>query len=134
MGCLQGDLCRLYFQPDDNCSLSPYCTTSIKDRRISKVSYNRLQCWDSHLPELDAAARYKAIFITGSHYSAYEDLLWIDKLVVWLRDFVLETEHGTKIVAVCFGCQVTMHALISVLTQPECAEPYRMPICLVVST
>ena len=74
------------------------------------MSYNCLQCWNGDLPELAAAARYNAIFITGSHYSAYEELPWIDNLVVWLHDFILGQKHDTKIVAVCFGCQVTTHA------------------------
>lgn len=65
-----------------------------------------MQCWDGELPELATAAQYKAIFITGSHYSAYEDLPWIDRLVAWLHDFVIGAQHDTKIVAVCFGSQV----------------------------
>ena len=93
------------------------------------MSYDCLQCWNGDLPELAAAARYKAIFITGSHYSAYEQLLWIDNLVVWLHDFVLGTKHDTKIVAVCFGCQVTMHALSCVLMQTKYAAPSFMAVC-----
>ena len=62
-----------------------------------------LQCWDGQLPDLAAAAQYRAIFITGSHYSAYEDLPWINNLVAWLHTFVTGTACATKIVAVCFG-------------------------------
>lgn len=69
-----------------------------------------MQCWNSELPELAAAAKYKAIFITGSHYSAYEDLLWLNNLVAWLHDFVIGAPCATKIVAVCFGSQVTFRA------------------------
>ena len=65
-----------------------------------------LQCWDGQLPGLVAAAQYRAIFITGSHYSAYEDLPWISNLVAWLHSFVMEASCATKIVAVCFGSQV----------------------------
>ena len=110
MGCVQGDPCWLCSQPDENCSLNLSCKHSIKGRCFDKVSYNCLQCWNGDLPELAAAARYNAIFITGSHYSAYEELPWIDNLVVWLHDFILRRKHDTKIVAVCFGCQVTTHA------------------------
>ena len=76
-----------------------------------------LQCWNSELPELAAAHQYKAIFITGSHYSAYVDLPWINNLVTWLHDFVIEQEAATKIVAVCFGCQVTLHRKLSMACQ-----------------
>ena len=96
------------------------------------MSYDCLQCWNGDLPELAAAARYKAIFITGSHYSAYEQLPWIDNLVVWLHDFIFVGKHDTKIVAVCFGCQVTMHALNCMLRQNGNAAPYSMPVCVLV--
>lgn len=69
-----------------------------------------MQCWDGELPELAAAAKYKAIFITGSHYSAYDDLPWLHNLVAWLHDFVIGPPCATKIVAVCFGSQVTFWA------------------------
>ena len=69
-----------------------------------------LQCWDGQLPEVAAAAQYRAIFITGSHYSAYEELPWINNLVIWLHGFVTCAAGATKIVAVCFGSQVTFTA------------------------
>ena len=121
MGCVQGDSRWLYFQPDNNRSLTLFCKDSIKGRCIDKVSYKCLQCWSGELPE--PASRYKAIFITGSHYSAYEELPWIDNLVVWLHDFILRGKHDTKIVAVCFGCQVTTHALNCMLMQTGNAAP-----------
>lgn len=65
-----------------------------------------MQCWDGKLPGLEDAEQYRGIFITGSHYSAYEDLPWINNLAEWLRSF-LQRQHSTRIVAVCFGSQVT---------------------------
>ena len=72
-----------------------------------------LQCWDGQLPDLAAAAQYRAIFITGSHYSAYEDLPWISNLVAWLHSFVMGASCATKIVAVCFGSQVISSVSVS---------------------
>ena len=71
-----------------------------------------LQCWDGQLPSLAAAAQYRAIFITGSHYSAYEELPWINDLVAWLHSFVMEAASATKIVAVCFGSQVRCSSFV----------------------
>ena len=64
------------------------------------------QCWRGELPNLATANRYTGIFISGSHYSAYQELQWIADLAAWLHAFLTETEHDTRIVAVCFGSQV----------------------------
>ena len=64
------------------------------------------QCWRGELPDLATANQYTGIFISGSHYSAYEELQWIADLAAWLRALLTETEHDTRIVAVCFGSQV----------------------------
>ncbi len=82
-----------------------------------------LQCWDGQLPDLAAAAQYRAIFITGSHYSAYEDLPWINNLVAWLHTFVTGTACATKIVAVCFGSQVRSSASVSSIYNLCLAHP-----------
>ncbi|CAL8462667.1 g2200 [Coccomyxa elongata] len=74
------------------------------------ASWDVFKCWDKDLPDLEAAEQYRGIFISGSHYSAYEDVPWINDLVTWLRDFV-ERQHSTRIVAVCFGSQVLARAL-----------------------
>lgn len=67
-----------------------------------------LQCWKGELPDLaTAASKYRGIFISGSHYSAYSELQWIADLAAWLRAFLQEQEHDTRIVSVCFGSQVT---------------------------
>ena len=77
------------------------------------------QCWDGQLPELGAARQYSGIFISGSHYSAYEDLPWIADLAAWLRAFLTEGDHETRIVAVCFGGQVLCSASSGVARRCE---------------
>jgi GMP synthase-like glutamine amidotransferase len=64
-----------------------------------------MQCWNGELPDLAMAHNFQAIFITGSHYSAYEEHDWIGNLITWLHEFLLQ-DSTTKIVAVCFGSQV----------------------------
>ncbi|BDA46536.1 probable gamma-glutamyl peptidase 4 at N-terminal half [Coccomyxa sp. Obi] len=76
----------------------------------TEASWDVFKCWDKELPDLRVAEQYRGIFISGSHYSAYEDLPWINDLVTWLHDFV-DRQHSTRIVAVCFGCQVLARAL-----------------------
>lgn len=75
------------------------------------------QCWNGELPSLEAAEQYRGIFITGSHFSAYEELAWIDSLMTWLHNF-LQREHSTRIVAVCFGCQVGVQWLVRTISWP----------------
>ncbi|EIE24368.1 hypothetical protein COCSUDRAFT_83672 [Coccomyxa subellipsoidea C-169] len=76
----------------------------------AKATWDIFKCWDGELPGLEAAEQFVGIFITGSHFSAYEDMPWISALMTWLHDF-LQREHSTRIVAVCFGSQVAARAL-----------------------
>lgn len=65
-----------------------------------------MQCWAGELPSLEESKNFDAIFIGGSHYSAYEPLPWIDQLRSWIKSFIACKEQTAKMVAVCFGCQV----------------------------
>jgi GMP synthase-like glutamine amidotransferase len=49
-----------------------------------------------------------AILLTGSRYSAYEDAVWILKLVDFTRKAI---EVGVKVVGICFGHQIVARAL-----------------------
>ena len=80
-----------------------------------------IQCWDGQLPDTGAANQYSGIFISGSHYSAYEELPWIADLAAWLRAFLTEGDHDTRIVAVCFGGQVPVPYILRSLAC--CCEP-----------
>lgn len=65
-----------------------------------------MQCYNSEFPTLEAARKYKVIFVSGSHYSVYEDLHWIEELCEWIRAFMHSDAVG-KLVGICFGNQVT---------------------------
>lgn len=41
----------------------------------------------------------------GGHYSAYQDLPWINELAAWLRD-AAQQYPGVKFAGICFGCQI----------------------------
>ncbi|KAI8904455.1 class I glutamine amidotransferase-like protein, partial [Gorgonomyces haynaldii] len=51
---------------------------------------------------------YDSYIITGSRYSAYEDVEWIHKLKQFVRDL---DKKGAKIVGICFGHQIVAEAL-----------------------
>ena len=69
-----------------------------------------VQCYDSELPALETASQYRAIVISGSHYSCYEDRPWILALKDWIKQFV-QAESTTILVGICFGNQVTQHVV-----------------------
>jgi GMP synthase-like glutamine amidotransferase len=66
---------------------------------------------------------YKGVIISGSHYSVYENLSWMEDLSQYLRDLHSKPENSRpkvgkrfpssdeKVYAVCFGCQILAHAL-----------------------
>lgn len=69
------------------------------------------QCYNGALPPLDALPSYTAIFLTGSHYSAYERRTWIKQLKAYLRTAILGRKLPMKLVAICFGSQLVAEAL-----------------------
>ncbi|KAF8634062.1 hypothetical protein AX17_004326 [Amanita inopinata Kibby_2008] len=61
-------------------------------------------------PPDDALDTYKAIVLTGSAASAYEDVEWINRLVAYISR-VAETKPSIKIIGICFGHQIVARAL-----------------------
>jgi GMP synthase-like glutamine amidotransferase len=51
---------------------------------------------------------YDSFLMTGSMYSAYDDVEWIHKLVAFIRQI---DSTNQKIVGICFGHQLLAHAL-----------------------
>jgi GMP synthase-like glutamine amidotransferase len=62
-----------------------------------------LQCWKGEFPTVEDARSYDLILLSGSHYSSYEDLEWINRLKQLLPQYA---EAGVKLFGSCFGCQV----------------------------
>lgn len=62
------------------------------------------QACAGELPTAEEAARFDAVIIAGSHYSAYEEHDWIQQLMVLLR---MLAGQGTRMYGCCFGCQVS---------------------------
>ncbi|KAL8822661.1 MAG: hypothetical protein Q9191_006606 [Dirinaria sp. TL-2023a] len=50
-----------------------------------------------------------SIVITGSRFSAYDDIEWIDKLVEYVRQVL--AHHHVTIIGLCFGHQIVGRAL-----------------------
>jgi GMP synthase-like glutamine amidotransferase len=72
------------------------------------------QACAGELPTAEEAARFDAIIVAGSHYSAYEQHEWIEQLMVLLRKLA---GQGTRMYGCCFGCQVCV-ATSMVAKQP----------------
>lgn len=53
---------------------------------------------------------YRAIIMTGSAASAYENLEWINRLVDYVRDVATNKPH-IKLIGICFGHQIIARAL-----------------------
>jgi GMP synthase-like glutamine amidotransferase len=74
---------------------------------VLEVAWDVFRCCNQELPPLAAAAdRYEAVILTGSHYSAYEDLPWIVKEAEWLAQCVAQ-QPNLKVVGLCFGAQAS---------------------------
>ncbi|KAJ1336829.1 hypothetical protein BSLG_006932 [Batrachochytrium salamandrivorans] len=52
---------------------------------------------------------YDAIVLSGSKYSAYEKLAWIETLKAFVK--AVDAENTTKIIGICFGHQIIAEAL-----------------------
>lgn len=61
------------------------------------------QACGGELPTPAEAARFDGVIIGGSHYSAYEEHQWINKMLELLPQYVAQ---GARIYGCCFGCQV----------------------------
>ncbi|MEW5304121.1 MAG: hypothetical protein WDW38_003480 [Sanguina aurantia] len=66
------------------------------------------QCHAHQYPSPSTVAAYDFLILTGSHYSAYEDVRWIRELEALLPLYV---EAGVRILACCFGHQLLAKAL-----------------------
>jgi len=53
---------------------------------------------------------YRAIILTGSAASAYENLEWINRLVSFVRDVAQNKPH-IKLIGICFGHQIIARAM-----------------------
>ncbi|KAF8057940.1 GGP4 [Scenedesmus sp. PABB004] len=60
------------------------------------------------LPTADEAAACDAVIVGGSHYSAYEDHVWIQRLLELLPAYAAS---GARIYGCCFGAQILARAL-----------------------
>ncbi|KAL2915670.1 hypothetical protein HK105_204855 [Polyrhizophydium stewartii] len=85
------------------------------DRAGDQLSMDTYFAIDGQLPA--NPSEYDAIVISGSRYSAYEDLPWINSL----KDFVrkVDAEASAKVVGVCFGHQIIAEALGGKVVQNE---------------
>jgi len=59
---------------------------------------------------------YKGYIITGSKFSAYDDLPWIRRLSKWIQDWYelhgrSTQQDAPKLFGSCFGCQMIGHSL-----------------------
>lgn len=61
------------------------------------------QCHAHQYPSPASVSAYDFLILTGSHYSAYEDIPWIRELEALLPLYV---QAGVRILACCFGHQV----------------------------
>ncbi|KAJ3158240.1 hypothetical protein HDU86_002949 [Geranomyces michiganensis] len=57
----------------------------------------------------DDISKFSAFILTGSKYSAYEDLDWINNLKRFMQR--VDAESTAKVVGVCFGHQIVAEAL-----------------------
>eukprot|EP00877_Chromochloris_zofingiensis_P006924 jgi/Chrzof1/2485/Cz11g17100.t1 len=65
------------------------------------------KCCEGQFPAVHDVHKYAFLLLTGSHYSAYEELPWIRTLTHLLPAYA---ETGVKIVGCCFGSQVLAQA------------------------
>ena len=67
------------------------------------------------LPSVEDAKQYAGFVITGSHYSATQNDDWVLRLSQWIKDVAeysaSQSGHHPRILAICFGAQVTARAL-----------------------
>ena len=68
-------------------------------------SWDIFKCCAGDLPDLHTVDRYTALYVSGSHYSAYEELPWIQQLCSWVQGFA-QQQRKAKLLGICFGCQV----------------------------
>ncbi|KAK2462773.1 hypothetical protein APHAL10511_005164 [Amanita phalloides] len=66
--------------------------------------------FESKLPAEDQLDQYKAIVLSGSAASAYEDVDWINNLVAFVAR-VAQTRPSIKLIGICFGHQIIARAL-----------------------
>lgn len=72
-------------------------------------AWDFFKCFEFEFPSLADAQQYDAIFITGSHYSAYDDSkTWIKDLSDRLGQYA---QAGIRLAGGCFGCQILGRAL-----------------------
>ncbi|GAB4817049.1 hypothetical protein N2152v2_004095 [Parachlorella kessleri] len=84
-----------------------YCLLDCEDAEKWK---GHQQCFDHELPQLDTLGKFAAVFITGGHYSAYEDRAWISGLAEWLG-LAVKGHPEVKFLGICFGCQILARGL-----------------------
>jgi GMP synthase-like glutamine amidotransferase len=74
------------------------------------------------VPSSDQIGAFDAMIITGSHYSAYEDLPWIKNLEALIRN-VYDEHHSVRLYGSCFGHQIIAQSLLgrdgSAVVEPD---------------
>eukprot|EP00775_Hariotina_reticulata_P008888 gene8888-9066_t len=86
-------------------------------RRVALLECEDAEKWEGYtelvckgeLPSPEEAAAFDAVIVGGSHYSAYEQHEWIQKLLEFLP--VVAAQQQTRIYGCCFGCQILARAL-----------------------
>ncbi len=63
------------------------------------------QCYEGGLENV-SPSRYDALVLSGSQYSAADDLPWIRQLAAWLAEAVRSGPPQLRIAGLCFGSQV----------------------------
>lgn len=83
------------------------------------------QACEGHLPTVEEAAQFDGIIVAGSHYSAYEEREWINKLLDLLPKVAA---LGVRMYGCCFGCQVRQHVQRIPFVQST-LQRHRTPEC-----
>ncbi|MCC5906183.1 MAG: type 1 glutamine amidotransferase [Balneolaceae bacterium] len=74
-------------------------------RKLLGIPFDSYYVCDEKFPVMDD---YEQFVCTGSKFSVYDDLSWVEKLKVFTRDVY---DAGKKYVGVCFGHQMIAEAL-----------------------
>jgi len=74
-------------------------------RRLLQVPFDSFYVCDGHFPSIDD---YDLFVCTGSKFSVYDDLDWIQKLKEFTREAY---QVGKKFIGICFGHQMIAEAL-----------------------
>lgn len=81
------------------------------------------KCVSGEIPDINKIHEYNGFVMTGSHYSANDDLPWIHKVMQFIRelyDMQCVDINAPKLVGICFGHQLINRALGGRVAKNEC--------------